>query len=381
MSEIKPSSRISRRRRLVFGLITILVSGGLALAGVELALRFQRHRIVHSDRLDDGMIVYDQYLGWRLKSNSSATHRHYDFDVRYTINRHGFRGEFAESDKVRRFAVVGDSFTFGIGVDDDQTFVHRLNQDPTIGGEFLNFSVPAYSTDQEYLLIRDRVRRYEPDVVVLIVYLANDLLDNELGFPLQANNAKPYFELADGQLKRRNLPVPRQQKPAAASSANLAAILLGDDAEQSSSLLSNLELVRRTGLIQDRREFSDQFFQQRLDSALQLFSALVDAIAAVTDEERAELKLVLMPGSSFLDEAPSVSKQYQDFLRRRITSEFADHSSVELIDLAAEMRAADRAVNQVWYFPHEGHLTPAGHRAVADLLADQLGDDQGPTKP
>jgi hypothetical protein len=31
---------------------------------------------------------------------------------------------------------------------------------------------------------------------VLITYLGNDLFDNQLPFPLQADNAKPFFELA-----------------------------------------------------------------------------------------------------------------------------------------------------------------------------------------
>jgi hypothetical protein len=41
-----------------------------------------------------------------------------------------------------------------------------------------------------------RVFDFTPAVIILITYLGNDLFDNQLSFPLKAENAKPFFELA-----------------------------------------------------------------------------------------------------------------------------------------------------------------------------------------
>jgi hypothetical protein len=106
----------------------------------------------------------------------------------------------------------GDSFTFGLGVNDHETFVHLLNARAADGDSYLNFAIPGFSTDQEYLLIRRRVFDFNLSVIVLVTYLGNDLFDNQLPFPLQAHNAKPFFELAGDRLVLKNSPVPPDQK-------------------------------------------------------------------------------------------------------------------------------------------------------------------------
>ena len=194
-------------------IITLLIGLALALIAAELILRYLQSHIQSSDRLDPGLMLHDRQLGWRMKPLWVGRHRHFDFDVGYTINQYGFRGDFPERKQGqdgRVYTFLGDSFTFGLGVDDRETFIHRLNARTGTDHSYLNFAVPGYSTDQELLLAKQRVFTFTPDVILLVVYLGNDLFDNELAFPLQANNAKPYFELEDDRLHLKNTPVPLQ---------------------------------------------------------------------------------------------------------------------------------------------------------------------------
>ena len=46
--------------------------------------------------------------------------------------------------------------------------------------EVLNFGCDGYGTAQEFILLRDRVWRYAPDVVVLAVFTGNDIRNNSL---------------------------------------------------------------------------------------------------------------------------------------------------------------------------------------------------------
>ena len=123
------SLKISKPKQIIFTAILICSSLALALAAGETFLRFRKHSIQKSDGLAPGLVVYDRYLGWTLAPNWQGGHRHHDFDARYTTNAYGFRGRFdaPASQKVRRYAVVGDSFTFGLGANDEETFVHLLN--------------------------------------------------------------------------------------------------------------------------------------------------------------------------------------------------------------------------------------------------------------
>jgi hypothetical protein len=86
---------------------------------------------------------------------------------------------------VWRVAVLGDSYTEALQVAEDKRFtavIERLLTECDAGGgrrvEVLNFGVSGFGTAQEYLLLRDRVLRYAPDVVVLAFLPGNDITDN-----------------------------------------------------------------------------------------------------------------------------------------------------------------------------------------------------------
>jgi len=196
-----------------YALATIILSLAVALSGAELVLAWQTKRIQSAENIDPGLMVYDSQLGWRMAADWRGRHKHYDFDVYYGINPFGLRGDWPKSsENQRRYALLGDSFTFGLGVNDNETFVARLNQENP-NAAFLNIGLTGYSTDQEYLYMKGHLALWQADEVWLIVYLANDLFDNTLGYPLQAEMAKPYFVLKDGNLALRNVPVPIGSTP------------------------------------------------------------------------------------------------------------------------------------------------------------------------
>jgi len=98
-----------------------------------------------------------------------------------TINSYGMRGDEPVSSgktPVRRIIVVGDSFTFGFGVGDEETYSKlledRLNEIPTEPRtEVLNLGVSGYSTRDEALVIHYKGLSWDPDLVI-IGYVLND---------------------------------------------------------------------------------------------------------------------------------------------------------------------------------------------------------------
>lgn len=101
--------------------------------------------------------------------------------VAHRVNAHGFRGpargEAPASDKLR-IAALGDSFTFGQGVADDQALPAVLEGELAARGrqdvEVLNFGIPGLNLTEITAQYRHFARRWKPRVVALFLF-ENDL--------------------------------------------------------------------------------------------------------------------------------------------------------------------------------------------------------------
>lgn len=106
-----------------------------------------------------------------------------------TTNGLGFRGPELprERTSARRIACLGDSYTFGEGVGDDQTWPAQLRESlararPELELELLNCGVNAYDTRQEVRLLETQVLGFAPDVVLLAFFLNDAALRAEGAF-------------------------------------------------------------------------------------------------------------------------------------------------------------------------------------------------------
>ena len=102
-----------------------------------------------------------------------------------------------------RIAVLGDGMTEADQVMQTETWPSlletALTQRPELvsrGVEVLNFGVNGYSTGQELLLFRQRVKAFKPDIVLVCFDASNDVPGNSAA--LGGAGARPYFR-RDGQ--------------------------------------------------------------------------------------------------------------------------------------------------------------------------------------
>jgi len=151
---------------------------------------------------------YDERLGWSHRPGASGVHRHPDFAARVETSSQGLRDRDYPEARVPglcRMLVLGDSFTWGFGVDREHIWHERIEtRHPD--WEILNAGVAGYATDQQLLYLEARGLALRPDVVLLLFH-PNDLLEN--AERSTSGYYKPYFELgADGALALRQVPVP-----------------------------------------------------------------------------------------------------------------------------------------------------------------------------
>jgi len=206
-------------RKLVWVLITGLyavVLGSLAFEGLTRLVGVRLPGILASgDQGDRGLWIYDANLGWFHAPNARGQSYEGGPDAgTVRINGLGLRGPEVSRDVptgVTRALVLGDSFVFGVGVDEEHLFSSELQRRLGPGYEVVNMGVSGYSTDQEYLLFESLGASFGATLVVLVM-CDNDFEGNTQDFVYRAYY-KPRFDLDTGGLVRRNLPVPRLSAP------------------------------------------------------------------------------------------------------------------------------------------------------------------------
>lgn len=115
---------------------------------------------------------------YELEPNRTARFRHQV--VR--MNSHGMRSPEVPVEKppgTYRIAVLGDSYTFGWGVEQEKVFTRWMEKELSksspagVTVEVLNFGVPGYATFQEVASFFDKGRQFQPDAV-LVYFISND---------------------------------------------------------------------------------------------------------------------------------------------------------------------------------------------------------------
>jgi len=94
-----------------------------------------------------------------------------------TTNDAGFRSSELDIDKPT-IAVLGDSMTFGYGVNDDETFPYSLgNLLPEYN--ILNAGVPGYNLEQERATYEQKIQQLDPKALILVFYF-NDFQNEKV---------------------------------------------------------------------------------------------------------------------------------------------------------------------------------------------------------
>ncbi len=158
----------SRRRvwvkRLAFSFVGLVIIVG----AVELVLRqmgyTQRAAIYFDQRI--GFRNWPNQTRWQLGQNMQPT-------VRMRINAEGFRGPLLPEEKaagVTRVMTLGDSFSFGLGVEDDATYpviLEGVLRESIPGAEVMDVSYPGWAIANEEAAYRIIGTKFDPDWVVV----------------------------------------------------------------------------------------------------------------------------------------------------------------------------------------------------------------------
>lgn len=177
----------------------------IGLVGLEIVMRCAGSIPMARNPLS-GFHIGDPHLGWRGVSNFVGRFRSNLFDAVVEHNAEGFRAAdpaFDGPSDRPRAVFLGDSFVWGWGVAQGESFTDLLQTSWQGRTEVVNRGVNAYGTTQQLILLKQLVET-NPKTVTLL-FCVNDSKDCIEG----KRGLRPYSSLEDGELVLHNYPVQR----------------------------------------------------------------------------------------------------------------------------------------------------------------------------
>lgn len=166
----------------------LMVAFGLAMAVVLIEFAGRRLHIIANP--DAEYRAFAQQTGNLLPPYQHFTYQYagfdgsWEFETDVRLNKFNFRGGdiLTHPPKgAKRILLLGDSYTASWEVQAEDMWSTRLknwlNQGPQ-RYDVVNLGFPGWGTDREYLVYRAYGRELDADVVMLIMYVENDVYDN-----------------------------------------------------------------------------------------------------------------------------------------------------------------------------------------------------------
>jgi hypothetical protein len=146
----------------------------------------------------------DDRLGIAHVPNTRAVHRTAEFSVTYSIDADGRRVMPVPPTPVSTVAIIGDSFTFGWGVADDETYPAVLAAGEWRHRRVVNASANGWGLTQFYVTLLDLLAADSPPLEVFVSLISDDLKRSHLRPPYPPEQRRR-LELVDGTLVSRTL--------------------------------------------------------------------------------------------------------------------------------------------------------------------------------
>jgi len=369
------------KKEWAFRITAIAISIFLFLFAFEVILRIYAGHQSSFIEPPTGLFQHDVQLGWRGTSNYKGTEKHFDFESSITTNSKGFRDKerSTETNEEKRILSIGDSFCWGIGVDNNETYSAILEDKYSDGTEVVNLCMIGYSNDQELLLLRQEGLSYEPDLVVLGLYIGNDIYENTLS--CLTNRCKPYFSLEDGTLVLKNVPVPDKQSvgkedfesPPSTSKNPIAILARNSYAYKffNSRIFAHHKvksILRGFGMARTNEDFKIIH-----TDTLALTEALLLEIKKEVEGIDAKFLLVAIPPNRVVV-LPENDVHSEETVLQVSVAEIAANNGIPYLDMSPHYQAGHKN-GEIIYFPNEGHLTPKGQKITAQAIHEKIEEE------
>jgi carbamoyltransferase len=328
------------------------------------------------------LIRHDPDIGYRFVPNQRARLMNDDGGYFVVTNSLGFRSDFefrTAPPEWPRILMFGDSYTAGDNCSNGDRYSDQLGS--ILGAEVQNYGVSGTGTDQHLLTYRKFARDVEADLVMICVQIDSfrriqmthwPVVDRVTGQLVMV--PKPYFELTEGQLILRDVPVPIKRPVTGREGIELAGTSdqWYDRALKLYQKIPALKGVRNSPLLRDA-------ISQMVDSYRWRGPQPYDDIASPNTPGWLLMRALL---ERFIDEVrprpcvivPIPTSEFYLLGSKPIYQGLFEslddpEHGVHVADVSTALIKKPRRTRQKYTFEHGGHFSPFAHRIVAETMA------------
>jgi lysophospholipase L1-like esterase len=333
----------ARAGLLAFGVVAALVTGEIAVRALVPRPPQPRTTLPPDSpwiRTPDGARIYIAGSSFSHFYDVTADRRGYfgaGGRIDYRINNLGLRGGDVAVPKppgTRRILCLGDSFTFGEGVREDDAWPQRLGRALGPSTQVINAGIQGYDLDAEMAYLYLYGRKLAPDVVILAFFM-NDAMSWEQTISDQAFMTAPAAPSG----------------PARYSALWRFLGQRGMDARQT-------------------RRYVDDLRQSFTDSRWRETRARIPRLRQMADVDGFRILAVIFPLLYELDGDYPLEREAAE-----VRSAFAE-AGIEVIDLLDSYRGRDAA--ELWAHPTDPHPNEIAHAIAAEVMARKLASSPAP---
>jgi lysophospholipase L1-like esterase len=291
---------------------------------------------------------YNKKFGFRFSPNTEETIVSEEFKYTVKTNSLGFRSkEIAIKEKDEyRVLLLGDSFFWGTGVDEQNTisaylelFSKRLHPS-RLSLSVYNYAVSGYNTNQQLLVLRSFAQKVQPDHVVLGFFPGNDVIPNASTFINEEGKYASHYRM----IQR-----------------------VKEDLRESFSFLFNSVIFRIVALqtyvpkIRYQIAIREEIIGKSYD--------LLEAFKHDTQSRGIRFSIIIIhPRDSVqggIVQAWSNSRKVAYMLR-----DYCKKNDIEVVDLLDFMNGSKDT--RKYFYPKDGHFNERGNFVVAKAIFDSL---------
>jgi lysophospholipase L1-like esterase len=280
------------------------------------------------------------------------------------INSEGFRDTNHSQNKqagVQRIMVIGDSFTFGKGVNLEETYakqLERLLRDANFSCEVMNCGVIGYVMWQNLEVLKRKALSYQPDLVILGVFL------NDIG-----RSIPPYKDPSDWKgsnpFEKRTPGVTDRFYTLNSLKNWIYLFETKIRYRRGHEYLKGIEERKKSIKPEGKTSTWYKIMYGKMET--RVYSEFVDAMnefVYTAKSAGSKVLVVMIPDAAQLHDRDrqSINRFVSDTCRR---------IGVPFVDITPRFEQVEDP-RPLYLFPLDPHTSPEGHRLIAETIAEQI---------